>query len=75
MNLNFVSELPPSHTNKGQQNYDELVANAGRWAEWWGTYQTVHSGARRVRRAGFEFEAAIRNGKPYIRAVRIEDET
>lgn len=69
----FVSELPPASSTAGrvprEPRYDELVANLGQWAEWWGDKHYVHKAARVVSRPGVRFEAAVRSGKGYIRAV------
>lgn len=72
--MRFVEELPGHGNHRGGKpdpRYDELAANPGRWAEWWGPKPNyVHKCVRSVKRPGVTFEATVRDGKAFIRAVR-----
>jgi hypothetical protein len=53
--------------------WDELTANPGVWAKWWGgNVNAAHGSARNCRREGFTFEARIVDGVSYVRAIRVE---
>lgn len=71
----FVGELPAKKNGTNRQvrelRYDLLTERPGEWAEWWGDRNSAHKVAGRVQREGFRFEAAIRDGKAYMRAVQL----
>jgi hypothetical protein len=62
-------------TRKRGRHFDELTANPGVWALWWGsTANAAHKAAYTTLRPGFRFEAKIVDGVGYIRSVATDKE-
>ena len=71
--LKFVGELPGmAHASAADARRRELIAHAGEWAEFWKENpRSAHYWAGTQHVNGYRFEAAVRQGKGYVRAVKV----